>query len=202
MAEESKSTIMNAQNGQGSNLEDESSALQSSGTGATKQSFDDKPLIPLVDDEDDGLTVQCEEALVEIFNRYDKDKDGSLNKQELDAFATDTNGCSFDQDTLDEINDFLDVTEEGHLTLQGFLQMYHLQTSNDPMETWKDLKTHGYDENLRLVLSRREDVDEEKVKEAARFSIEKMKEAEKEEREAREKERTTRRKSQETVSSS
>ena len=44
--------------------------------------------------------------------------------------------------TLQEIETFFEVTEEGHLTTNGFMQMYHLQTQNDPDETWNDLKTY------------------------------------------------------------
>jgi hypothetical protein len=45
--------------------------------------------------------------------------------------------------TLQEIETFFfEVTEEGNLTANGFMQMYHLQTQNDPDETWNDLKTY------------------------------------------------------------
>ncbi|KAF9168304.1 hypothetical protein DFQ27_002392 [Actinomortierella ambigua] len=117
------------------------------------------PLVvpPNLLDEDDGLTIEAEDALLEIFDRYDLDKDGALKDEELDAFAMDTNGDVFDEDTRTEITGFLDVNEKGHLTRKGFLQMYNLQTPNDPEETWKDLQKHGYDANLKLVASRRED---------------------------------------------
>jgi len=55
--------------------------------------------------------------------------------------------------------EFLDVTDTGCLTFKGFLQVYQLQTENDEEETWRDLSKHGFDRNLRLVSSRREDVD-------------------------------------------
>lgn len=38
------------------------------------------------------FTPECEAALNEIFSRYDKDKDGALNEEELQAFAQFTNG--------------------------------------------------------------------------------------------------------------
>jgi hypothetical protein len=51
----------------------------------------------------------------------------------------------------------LDLNSKGYLTLKGFLQMYNLQTSSEPEETWKDLQKHGYDTQLKLVASRNED---------------------------------------------
>ncbi|KAF9573218.1 hypothetical protein EC968_008856 [Mortierella alpina] len=120
------------------------------------------PLVipPVLVEEDGALTPECEAALVAIFERYDVDKDGALNNAELDAFARDTNGDVFDEDTRTEITEFLDLDSNGHLTLKGFLQMYNLQTSSDPDETWKDLQKHGYDTKLKLVASRDEDNDD------------------------------------------
>ncbi|KAF8931110.1 hypothetical protein BGZ52_013327 [Haplosporangium bisporale] len=117
------------------------------------------PLVipPTLIDEDGGLTQECEDALVAIFERYDVDKDGALSNTELDAFAKDTNGDVFDEDTRNEITEFLDLNSKGYLTLKGFLQMYNLQTSSEPEETWKDLQKHGYDTQLKLVASRNED---------------------------------------------
>ncbi|KAG0022026.1 hypothetical protein BGZ81_008710 [Podila clonocystis] len=117
------------------------------------------PLVipPTLIDEDGGLTQECEDALVAIFERYDVDKDGALSNAELDAFAKDTNGDVFDEDTRNEITEFLDLNSKGYLTLKGFLQMYNLQTSSEPEETWKDLQKHGYDTQLKLVASRNED---------------------------------------------
>ncbi|GJJ77318.1 hypothetical protein EMPS_09677 [Entomortierella parvispora] len=119
------------------------------------------PLIvpPSLTDEDGALTQACEDALVAIFEKYDVDKDGALSNAELDAFAKDTNGDVFDEDTRTEITEFLDLDDKGQLTKKGFLQMYNLQTSSEPEETWKDLQKHGYDSSLKLVASRSEDGD-------------------------------------------
>ncbi|KAF9438231.1 hypothetical protein BGZ76_009062 [Entomortierella beljakovae] len=116
------------------------------------------PLVtpPVLVDEEGALTQECEDALVAIFNNYDSDKDGALSTKELDAFARDTNGDVFDEDTRTEITEFLDLDDKGQLTLKGFLQMYNLQTSSEPEETWKDLQKHGYDTKLKLVASRDE----------------------------------------------
>jgi len=82
-----------------------------------------------------------------------------LSSGGLDAWATDTNGTPFSEDTKKELKEFMDVTDTGCLTFKGFLQVYQLQTENDEEETWRDLSKHGFDRNLRLVSSRREDVD-------------------------------------------
>ncbi|KAF9453218.1 hypothetical protein P691DRAFT_79227 [Macrolepiota fuliginosa MF-IS2] len=62
-----------------------------------------------------------------------------LSPEGLDAWAQDTNGAPFSQETKDELVEFLDVTDEGGLTFKGFVQIYQLQTENDEEETWKDL---------------------------------------------------------------
>ncbi|KAI8579664.1 hypothetical protein K450DRAFT_240923 [Umbelopsis ramanniana AG] len=115
-----------------------------------------KDPVQLLDDED-NFAPRFEQVLEEIFKRFDKSNKGSWTRDEINEFATQTNGKPFDKDTLEEIETFFEVTEEGNLTTNGFMQMYHLQTQNDPEETWKDLKTYGYDDNLDLVSSRTED---------------------------------------------
>ncbi|KAF8078030.1 hypothetical protein FPV67DRAFT_1557451 [Lyophyllum atratum] len=83
----------------------------------------------------------------------------SLSPQGLDAWAQDTNGAPFSQETKDELIEFLDVTDDGGLTFKGFLQIYQLQTENDEEETWRDLSNHGFDRTLKLVATRREEVE-------------------------------------------
>ncbi|KAL1667768.1 hypothetical protein GGF50DRAFT_124565 [Schizophyllum commune] len=83
-----------------------------------------------------------------------------LSSEGLDAWAKDTNGAPFPQETKDELIEFLDVTPDGGLTFKGFLQIYQLQTENDEEETWRDLANHGFDRTLSLVSTRREDYEE------------------------------------------
>ncbi|KAG2172705.1 hypothetical protein INT43_000052 [Umbelopsis isabellina] len=115
-----------------------------------------KEPVQLLDDEE-NFTPRFEQVLEEIFKRFDKGNKGSWTTEEINEFATQTNGKPFDKETLEEIETFFEVTEGGNLTTNGFMQMYHLQTQNDPEETWKDLKTYGYDDSLNLVSSRTED---------------------------------------------
>jgi len=125
---------------------------------------------------DGSISVQLEHCLKHIFAKYCTPPplvtgergifltppEGSyLTPQGLDAWARDTNGAPFSTETREELREFMDVTDEGWLTFKGFLQIYQLQTENDEEETWRDLSNHGFDRTLRLVSSRREDVDAE-----------------------------------------
>ena len=102
-------------------------------------------------DESGDLIPQCEAALKEIFDRFDEDKDGSLSNEEIDNFAKACNGGNTLSATEKEELKNFDHTAEGNITLTGFLQMYSLQTMAAEEETWKDLKTLGYNDELQLV---------------------------------------------------
>eukprot|EP00842_Homolaphlyctis_polyrhiza_P000876 jgi/Hompol1/178/HPOL_005248-RA len=104
----------------------------------------------ILDDEDD-FTAPARQAFETIFKRFDKDADGVLNQAELDAFAVFSNGAKFDEATLAEIRSYFNVNEHGHMTLRGFLEMFQVQTLGDEDETWKDLRTHGFNEQLEPV---------------------------------------------------
>ncbi|KAJ1974672.1 hypothetical protein H4R35_003501 [Dimargaris xerosporica] len=108
-----------------------------------------KPTALLNDDGD--LSAQLEQALNEIFARYDQDQDGALKLEELQAFARFSNGEPFSQDEVDEILEYFDTTDDGKaLTLEGFYQLYQLQTaSGRDEETWRDLRKHGYNDQLQ-----------------------------------------------------
>ena len=99
-----------------------------------------------------ALIGKCQEALKEIFSRYDKDGDGALNEEELDNFAKGCNGTTtgFSDTEKEEIKDNFEIDNNNNLTLDGFMQMYSLQTLSEPSETWKDLETHGYNRYLEL----------------------------------------------------
>ncbi|KDQ60726.1 hypothetical protein JAAARDRAFT_190879 [Jaapia argillacea MUCL 33604] len=130
--------------------------------------------------EDDGaISPQLEVCLKHIFSKYctpqaagvvvapgghptllTPPEGAYLSPQGLDDWARDTNGAPFSEETKAELREFLDVTDDGGLTFKGFLQVYQLQTENDEEETWKDLSSHGFDRTLRLVASRREDMED------------------------------------------
>ncbi|KAF9821370.1 hypothetical protein IEO21_00616 [Rhodonia placenta] len=125
-------------------------------------------------DNDGAISDQLESCLKHIFAKYCTPRpappqkgvgllmppEGAyLSPEGLDTWASDTNGAPFDDETKEELMEFLDVTEDGSLTLKGFMQVYQLQTENDEEETWRDLSSHGFDRTLRLVATRREDTD-------------------------------------------
>ncbi|KAI0065443.1 hypothetical protein BV25DRAFT_1913496 [Artomyces pyxidatus] len=119
-------------------------------------------------DEEGEIAEQLEACLKHIFAKYctpalsEEDSKKSktspgqppenafLDSDGLDSWARDTNGAPL-SDTEKEDLLLLDVTDDGGLTFQGFLQIYQLQTENDEEETWRDLARHGFDRSLRLV---------------------------------------------------
>ncbi|KAG1877893.1 hypothetical protein DFJ58DRAFT_712548 [Suillus subalutaceus] len=125
-------------------------------------------------DADGAISDKLERCLRHIFAKYCTPRPARLPKQDstilltppddaifdsagLDAWAQDTNGAPFSEETKEELREFLDVTEEGELTFKGFAQIYQLQTENDEEETWRDLSNHGFDRTLTLVSTRREE---------------------------------------------
>lgn len=79
-----------------------------------------------------------------------------MTEADLDAFSTATNGAALPQESKDEIREFLDTDKDGNLTLRGFIEMYHLQSDNDPDETWKDLGKLGFSSSLEYENERKE----------------------------------------------
>ncbi|PFH50659.1 hypothetical protein AMATHDRAFT_3736 [Amanita thiersii Skay4041] len=146
--------------------------------------------VPLLD-EDGAISFQLEACLKHIFAKYcvppaqkPESHDGKrhvllnpplgayLDPEGLDAWARDTNGAPFSQETKKELVEFLDVTDDGGLTFKGFLQIYQLQTENDEEETWRDLSNHGFDRTLKLVATRREEIEagEDEMHHASTYS--------------------------------
>ncbi|KAI0763739.1 hypothetical protein BC629DRAFT_1596929 [Irpex lacteus] len=123
-------------------------------------------------DADGGMSLQLEACLGHIFSKYcsppPEQRPGLLvppegaflSSEALDEWAKDTNGSAFDEDSKEELLMFMDCTEEGGLTFEGFLQVYQLQTECDEEETWRDLSKHGFDRSLKLVATRREEFEE------------------------------------------
>ncbi|KAG8861189.1 hypothetical protein FRB96_003139 [Tulasnella sp. 330] len=126
-------------------------------------------------DADGDLSEKLEACLGHIFSKYIEppftshqaesgllvpEPNAYLTSTGLDRYAIDTNGQPFTEEAKAELREFLDVDEDGHLTLEGFLQIYALQSETDEEETWRDLSTHGFDRHLNLVSSRREGAEE------------------------------------------
>ncbi|KAL5533150.1 hypothetical protein ACEPAF_4926 [Sanghuangporus sanghuang] len=128
-------------------------------------------------DADGAISDKFERCLKHIFGKYctpkptppsaSKSPDAQLlvpsenayfTPDALDQWAIETNGSPLPEEAKEELA-LLDGAEEGYLTFQGFLQIYQLQTETDEEETWRDLFTHGFDRNLKLVMTRREDME-------------------------------------------
>eukprot|EP01117_Protostelium_nocturnum_P012709 TRINITY_DN468_c0_g1_i1.p1 TRINITY_DN468_c0_g1~~TRINITY_DN468_c0_g1_i1.p1 ORF type:complete len:119 (-),score=31.89 TRINITY_DN468_c0_g1_i1:81-437(-) len=105
----------------------------------------------LISRETGDFTPKAEAAFEEIFKRFDADSDGVLNEKELDDFAIACNGEPFDANSKAELRNAFDTDEKEQLTLKGFFEMYHTQSSAEPSESWKDLNKLGYDSQLNLA---------------------------------------------------
>lgn len=108
-------------------------------------------------EEDGAATRKFKQVLVEIFGRFDIDKDGVLSHAELRVFSGVANeGREFTDEELEELEEFFDWKEgpEGGLTLRGWMDMYLTQTSSREDDTWEDLIRLGYTDKLELLTTK------------------------------------------------
>ncbi|GAC95671.1 hypothetical protein PHSY_003247 [Pseudozyma hubeiensis SY62] len=164
-------------------------AIMSTSTDQAAASLPKSVQAPLLDDEGD-LTPKFESALIRIFARFSTpykksnpevqafgsksstsiprpDSSDVLTEADLDAFSTVTNGSALPQESKDEIREFLDTDKDGNLTLRGFIEMYHLQSDNEPEETWKDLSKLGFGDDLEYEGGEKESKEHEEAKESS-----------------------------------
>eukprot|EP01127_Copromyxa_protea_P012674 TRINITY_DN3323_c0_g1_i1.p1 TRINITY_DN3323_c0_g1~~TRINITY_DN3323_c0_g1_i1.p1 ORF type:complete len:222 (+),score=74.23 TRINITY_DN3323_c0_g1_i1:29-694(+) len=100
--------------------------------------------------EGGGVTEKFVEALTEVFNRFDADKDEILSDAELNEFHKVVNGTPIDEVTVEFLKSNCESTEKG-ITLKGFISFYVAQTAGEPDETWKDLGNLGYNKDLNRI---------------------------------------------------
>ncbi|OBZ87215.1 hypothetical protein A0J61_04733 [Choanephora cucurbitarum] len=105
-----------------------------------ERKFTDVPLLI-----NENLSPELIAVLLEIFHRFDKDKDNCLNFEELDRFVFSTNGQHPPHSFLQQFGQRFGSNEHGWLTKEGFLAFYLEQTLDDVHETRKDIRAHGYD---------------------------------------------------------
>lgn len=67
-----------------------------------------------------------------------------LNESELNAFVITCNGEPFNAATLQEVMESFDCDDQGRMTLVGFEEMFHLQSTSEPEATAKDMEKLGY----------------------------------------------------------
>jgi hypothetical protein len=97
-----------------------------------------------------ALSPKFKAVLAEIFARFDKDRDGVLSIEELDAFGASSGTGSLDAEErkMMQLGTFFDTDAKGNLTLKGFEQMYLMQTNHNGADTWRDLEKLGYSRML------------------------------------------------------
>ena len=96
------------------------------------------------------LTIRCKAALIEIFRRYDDDADGALRPDQFLAYLSKCRGItSVDAGERTQIRSRYHHNSLGNLSMQGFLE-YYAATTEDEGDTWRDLRSHGYDDHLQL----------------------------------------------------
>ncbi|CEP12258.1 hypothetical protein [Parasitella parasitica] len=93
----------------------------------------------------DNLSPELLKVLFEIFSRFDEDNDDCLNPKELDLFVFSTNGQHPPTSFIKSMAQRFGANDQGWLTKKGFLAFYLEQTLDDPSETKKDIRAHGYD---------------------------------------------------------
>ncbi|KAI9907953.1 hypothetical protein PsorP6_003808 [Peronosclerospora sorghi] len=100
--------------------------------------------------KDGALTRDFEAVLTRLFITFlEKPTDKSLSLKKLREFSTICNdGRPFSDEEITEIQTYFQCDEKKGLTLKGFKDMYHTQSSAEPMETWQDMKKLGVDKEL------------------------------------------------------
>ncbi|KAK5583418.1 hypothetical protein RB653_005011 [Dictyostelium firmibasis] len=98
-----------------------------------------------------GVTKKFIAVLREIFDRFDGNKDNCLNKKEMQLYSKAVNGQEMDLQSLQAIMGAYDSHPRNGLTFTGFVELYVNQTIEDSSETLNDLKTLGYDSELKLI---------------------------------------------------
>eukprot|EP01137_Pigoraptor_chileana_P015518 Opistho-2@71537 len=101
----------------------------------------------LLDDGRRSLSNAVRGVLGRIFDRFDRDTDGILSMSEFSEYVFRTNGQRIGPPQFRYFLSNFPSTKKG-LTKAGFLEFYLRQTLEDPEETWKDLKSHGYNRFL------------------------------------------------------
>ncbi|GLE04566.1 hypothetical protein PINS_up013521 [Pythium insidiosum] len=105
--------------------------------------------------KDGNLSREFEAVLTKLFISFlESPTDKSLTLDKLKEFSKICNdGKPFSDKEIQEIQTYFQCDENKGLTLKGFKDMYHTQSSAEPMETWRDMKKLGYADEL---LERRE----------------------------------------------
>ena len=123
------------------------------------------PISPLYDLSAGKLTPASTRAFTRIFRMFDKDQDGLLSDDELNAFQQKIWGTSLLEKDITGWKEMVtqhessgvvekEVIRDGKFTIAGFMTMFDvLITSQNRLEVpWKVLRALGFDDDLNLIL--------------------------------------------------
>jgi mitochondrial Rho GTPase 1 len=119
------------------------------------------PTGPLYDVDTQSLTDGASAALRRVFAICDRDKDGALNDKELNDFQFQCFNIHLAPDELEGVKKVVmesrptnGLTQEGYLSVDGFLFLHMLFVQKGRLETtWIVLRKFGYTDDLHLKLS-------------------------------------------------
>nr|CCA14172.1 conserved hypothetical protein [Albugo laibachii Nc14] len=99
---------------------------------------------------DGNLSRDFEAVLTKLFLSYlEKPTDTSITAENLKKFSLDCNeGEAFSDHEIKDIQTYFQCDEKKQLTLKGFKDMYHTQSSAESLETWRDMRNLGYEKEL------------------------------------------------------
>ncbi|CCI43395.1 unnamed protein product [Albugo candida] len=99
---------------------------------------------------DGSLSRDFEAILTKLFISYlEKPTDKCMTLENLKKFSIDCNhGVAFSHHEIKEIQTYFQCDEKKQLTLRGFKDIYRTQSSAEPIETWRDLRSLGYEKEL------------------------------------------------------
>jgi len=115
------------------------------------------PIAPLYNPETQKLKPLCARALKRIFILCDQDGDGVLSDEEINEFQMKCFNAPLQPEELAGVKDVVraklqnGISNEGFLTLQGFLFLHALFIERGRLETtWAVLTRFGYGRDLRI----------------------------------------------------
>mgnify|MGYP001104345755 CR=1 FL=1 len=114
------------------------------------------PTGPLYDSREHVMKEACVKALQRMFRLSDKNRDGYLDDEEINAFQVKCFKTPLQKEELESIKDILKesepstVTPQG-ITMEGFIFLHKLFIQRGRLETtWSALRAFGYDDNIEL----------------------------------------------------
>lgn len=97
--------------------------------------------------KDGNITPEFEAVLEKVYHQFAKD--GGMGSSQLKEFSRICNiEKEFSDKEIEEIQAYFQCDSKRRLTLRGFKDMYHTQSSAEPTETWCDITNLGYADEM------------------------------------------------------